>query len=89
MPQMFWAEAVNTAAHLINRVPSIPLKFKVPEEVWSCKKVDISYLKVFGYVSYVHIDSSARSKLDAKSKKCYFVGYCDSEFGYCLWDDQN
>ena len=25
----------------------------------------------------------------SKSKKCYFVGYGDSEFGYLLWDDQN
>ena len=40
-------------------------------------------MKVFGCVSYVLIDSSARSKL------CYFVGYGDSEIGYRLWDDQN
>ena len=53
------------------------------------KKVNLSYLKVFGYVSYVHIDSIARTKLDAKSKKFFFVGYGDSEFGYHLWDDQN
>ena len=55
----------------------------------SGKKVDLSYLKVFGCVSYVHIDYSTRSKLDAKSKKSYFVGYGDFEFGYRLWDDQN
>ena len=89
LSQMFWDEAVNTAVHLINRGPSTPLKFKLLEEVWSDKKVDLSYLKVFGCVYYLHIDSSARSKLDAKSKKCYFVSYGDSEFGYCLWDDQN
>ena len=46
-------------------------------------------MKVFGYVSYAHIYSTARSKLDAKSKKCFFVGYGDSKFGYRLWDDQN
>ena len=82
-------EAVNTASHLINRGPSTPLNFKLPEEVWSSKKVDLSYLKVFCCVSYVYVDSSARSKLDAKPKKYYFVGYGDSEFGYRLWDDQN
>ena len=65
------------------------MNFKLPEEVWSGKKVDLSYLKVFGCVSYALIDSSTRSKLDAKSKKCYFVGYGDSELGYRLWDDQN
>ena len=64
LPQMFLAKAVNTAAHLINRGPSTPLNFKLPKEVWSSKKVDLSYLKVFGCVSYVLIDSSAISKLD-------------------------
>ena len=85
---MFLAKAVNTAAHLINRGPSTPLNFKLPKEVWSSKKVDLSYLKVFGCVSgcvsYVIIDSSAISKLDSKSKLCYFVGYGDSKIGYRL-----
>ena len=84
LPQMFWAEAVNTAAHLINRGPYTPLNFKLPKEVWSGKKIDLSYLKVFGCVSYVLIDSSARSKLDSKFKLCYFVGYGDFEIGYRL-----
>ena len=39
LPKMFWAEAVNTAAHLINRGPSTPLNFKLPEEVWSGEQV--------------------------------------------------
>ena len=25
--------------------------------------------------------------MDAKSKKCYFIGYGGKEFGYRLWDD--
>ena len=43
------------------------MEFRLPEEVWSGKEVKFSHLKVFGCVSYVHIDSDARSKLDAKS----------------------
>nr|VDD55243.1 unnamed protein product [Brassica oleracea] len=30
-----------------------------------------------------------RSKLDSKSKKCYFIGYGNAEFGYRFWDDEN
>ena len=55
---------------------------QTPKEVWSSKEVKFSYLKVFSCVSYVHIDSDARSKLDAKSKICFFIGYGDEKFGY-------
>ncbi|RVW51035.1 Retrovirus-related Pol polyprotein from transposon TNT 1-94 [Vitis vinifera] len=71
-----------TAAYLINRGPSVPMEFRLPEEIWSGKEVKFSHLKVFGCVSYVHIDSDARSKLDAKSKICFFIGYGDEKFGY-------
>ncbi|KAG6741276.1 hypothetical protein POTOM_054509 [Populus tomentosa] len=72
----------HTAVYLINRGPSVPLEFRLPEEVWRGKEVQLSHLKVFGCVSYVHIDSDARNKLDAKSKKCFFIGYGDEEFGF-------
>ncbi|RVX04508.1 Retrovirus-related Pol polyprotein from transposon TNT 1-94 [Vitis vinifera] len=72
----------HTAAYLINREPSVPMEFRLPEEVWSGKEVKFSHLKVFCCVSYVHIDSDARSKLDAKSKICFFIGYGDEKFGY-------
>ena len=89
LPKMFWAEAVNTASYLINRGPSIPLDGKLPKEVWSGKEVNLSHLRVFGCISYVHIDSAERSKLDAKSNKCVFVGYGGDEFGYRFWDYEN
>ena len=65
------------------------MEFKLPEEVQSGKEVKFSHLKVFDYISYVHIDSDARSKLDVKSKICFFIGYGDEKFGYRFWDEQN
>ncbi|RVW13214.1 Retrovirus-related Pol polyprotein from transposon TNT 1-94 [Vitis vinifera] len=82
LPKNFWVDAVSTAAYLINRGPSVPMEFRLPEEVWSGKEVKFSHLKVFGCVSYIHIDSDARSKLDAKSKICFFIDYGDEKFGY-------
>ena len=29
----FWADAVSTVAYLINRGPSVPMEFRLPEEV--------------------------------------------------------
>ena len=48
-----------------------------------------SHLKVFCCVSYVHIDSDVCSKLNAKSKICFFISYGDEKFGYRFWDEQN
>ena len=65
------------------------MEFRLPKEVWSSKEVKFSHLKVFGCVSYVHINSVTRNKLDAKSKICFFIGYGDKKFGYRFWDEQN
>jgi transposase InsO family protein len=89
LSKTLWVDAVSTTGYLINRGPSVPLGHKLPEEVWSGKEVNLSHLKVFGCVSYVYIDSDTHSKLDVKSRKCYFIGYGDEAFGYRFWDDQN
>ena len=74
---------------LFSRGSLVPMEFRLPEEVWSGKEIKFSHLKVFYYVSYVHIDSDTCSKLDAKYKICFFIGYGDEKFGYRFWDEQN
>lgn len=41
-------------------------------------------MKVFGCVSYIHIDSTTKSKLDAKSKRYFLTRYGNYEFGIVL-----
>ncbi|KAE8728570.1 hypothetical protein F3Y22_tig00004205pilonHSYRG00040 [Hibiscus syriacus] len=89
LPKLLWDEAINTATYLINRGPSVPLNGRIPEDVWSKKEINLSHLRVFGCISYVHINSAERSKLDAKSNKCVFFGYGGDEFGYRFWDYEN
>ena len=89
LPKMFLADAVNTTAFLINRGPSVPLGNGIPEEAWSGKQVNLSFLHIFGCVSYVHINSAERTKLDAKSLKCTFIRYGGDNFGYRFWDEKN
>ena len=47
MPKSFWCEVVQTTCYLINRSPSVPLEFDIPERVWTGKDVSYSHLKVF------------------------------------------
>ena len=82
LPKTFRVDAINIAAYLINRGPSVPMEFRLPEEVWSSKVVKFSHLKVFDCISYAHINYDAGSKRDTKSKICFFISYGDEKFGY-------
>ena len=84
LPLQFWAEAVDTVVYLINRGPSSSLDGIIPEEEWTGKKVNYSFLKTFGCEAFVHIDKENRTKLEEKSKKCTFIGYGVNNFGYRL-----
>ena len=84
-----WAEAVDTAIYLINRGPSSSLDGGIPEEAWTGKSVNYSFLKIFGCEAFSHIDKENRTKLEAKSRKCTFIGYGVNDFGYRLWDFEN
>ncbi|KAM0981507.1 hypothetical protein ACFX2A_014834 [Malus domestica] len=43
----FWAEAVNTAAYILNRCPTKALHKKTPFEAYSGKKPGVKHLRVF------------------------------------------
>jgi hypothetical protein len=46
-----------------------------PKEKFTGKKQDVSYLKVFGYITYVHVPDGKKSKLHPKVEKCIFIIY--------------
>eukprot|EP00253_Pinus_taeda_P004888 PITA_04888 len=89
LPLKFWVDAVDTIFYLINRGPSSSLDGCVPKEAWIGKKVNYLFLKPFGCEAFVHINKENRTKLEAKSKKCTFIGYGINDFGYCLYDYEN
>ena len=82
----FWAEAINTAVYLKNRCPTKQLVFQTPFEVLHGYKPDVSHFKVFGCTAFAHIPKANRRKLDAKSIKCVFIGYCTDQKAYKLFD---
>ena len=59
------------------------------EEAWTGKKVNCSFLRTIGCETFFHIDKDNRTKLEAKSKKCTFIGYKINDFGYRLYDYEN
>lgn len=71
LPKTFWANLVSTAAYLINRGASAPIRFKILEDEWQDQDVSFSHIKVFCCVSYVHVRDVDRASL-MQIKKVYF-----------------
>lgn len=77
-----WAEAVATAAYIINRSPTKALDNTTPYQMWTGRKPELSHMRIFGSETMVHVPKERRQKWDKKSEKMIFVGYCERTKGY-------
>ena len=66
---------MNTIVHVLNLTPCVPIEFDVPDRIWSDNEISYDHLHVFGCKAFVHIPKDERSKLDAKTRPCVFIGY--------------
>uniref|UniRef100_A0A251V331 Putative zinc finger, CCHC-type n=1 Tax=Helianthus annuus TaxID=4232 RepID=A0A251V331_HELAN len=82
MPKRFWAEAVTTAAYLVNRSPSTAIGLKTPMEMWSGKKEEYDNLRVFGTLAYAHVK---QGKLEPRAVRGIILGYPEGVKGHKLW----
>nr|GEY32982.1 hypothetical protein [Tanacetum cinerariifolium] len=74
-PLFLWAEAIATACFTQNR-SIIHCHFnKTPYELINGRKLDISFLHVFGALCYPKNDSEDIRKLGAKGDIGFFIGY--------------
>ncbi|KAL4289903.1 hypothetical protein GQ457_14G000940 [Hibiscus cannabinus] len=89
LPKSFWAEAIHTAAYVLNRSPTSALTHLTPFEAFQGRKPKVTHFKVFGCVAHVLVPSQKRSKLDDNSVKCIFVGYSLETKGYRFYNPEN
>jgi hypothetical protein len=76
-----WIEALKTAVHIINRMPSKSVP-KTPYELWTGRKPSINYLHIWGCSTEAKIFNPQLGKLDPKTISCHFIGYPDKSNGY-------
>jgi Integrase core domain len=81
LKKSFWAEALNTAAYIINS-SNVNNENKTLNEVFFDKKPDLSDLKLFGSKVMVLISKPKRRKWDKNSQEKFFVGYDETTKGY-------
>jgi hypothetical protein len=89
LPNKFWAEAVATAVYVLNISPTKSVWNKTPFEAWFERKPGVSHLRVFGCIAYAFFNPQKRTKLDEKSEKCIFIGYCTQSKGYRLYNPES
>jgi hypothetical protein len=71
----FWAEAINTACHTINRLCLHRLLKKTPYELLTGNEPNVSYFRVFGSKCYVLLKRSKSSRFAPKVYKGFMLGY--------------
>ena len=86
VPPHFWCEALSTAVHLINCLPSPTINHVSPFSKLFGHSPLYSNLCTFGCVCFVHFPPHERHKLTAQSFKCVFLGYVIPHKGYVCYD---
>jgi len=86
LPKYFWAEAVNTSCHIVNRVLIRPKMDKTPYELWKGRKPNIGYFRVFGCKCFILNTKDNLGKFDAKSDVGVFLGYSTTSKAYRVFN---
>ncbi|GKG08129.1 retrovirus-related pol polyprotein from transposon TNT 1-94, partial [Tanacetum coccineum] len=73
LPTTFWAEVVNTACYVQNRVIIVKPYNKTPYELFRGRTPDLSFMRPFG--CHVTILNNHLGKFNGKYDDGFFVGY--------------
>ena len=81
LSKAWWGEAILTACHVLNRVPT-KNKEITPFEEWEKRRVNLSYLRTWGCLAKVNVPINKKRKLGPKTVDCVFLGYSFHSTGY-------
>jgi hypothetical protein len=83
---IFWAEAINTACHAINRLYLHKFHKKTSYEFITGKKPKVSYFRVFGCKCFILNKRPQTSKFAPKVDECFLLGYDPNEHAYRVFN---
>ncbi|GKA31477.1 zinc finger, CCHC-type containing protein, partial [Tanacetum coccineum] len=76
LSQGLWGEAMLTACYLLNIVPN-KRNMITPYELWTKRKPNMNYLRVWGYRAIVRLPDLKLKTLGERVIECIFVGYVE------------
>jgi hypothetical protein len=82
----FWAKAINTACHIVNRLYLHQLLKKTPYELLSSNKPNVSYFRVFGSKFYILLKRFKSSKFAPKVYEDFMLGYDSNSHAYHIFN---
>ncbi|KAK1421715.1 hypothetical protein QVD17_24269 [Tagetes erecta] len=86
LPIIFWAEAVNCAAYVLNRVLIVKEKMKTSYQLFRGIKPLIDFLRPFGCSCTLLNTQDQKTKFGAVSDECFFVGYSNTQKAYRVYN---
>jgi hypothetical protein len=85
LPASYREEALHTATHLLNRLPSKAVSHPTPHFALYGTAPSYDHLRVFDCACYPNTSANAPHKLSPRSTHCLFLGYSPDHKGYqCL-----
>src|SRR5579859_2165350 len=85
-PDNFWAEAVNTACHAINRLYLHKIYNKTSYELLTGNKPKVNYFRVFGCKCFILNKKAKSSKFSPKVDEGFLLGYASNAHGYRVFN---
>ncbi|GJS22542.1 ribonuclease H-like domain-containing protein [Tanacetum coccineum] len=85
----FWAEAVNTACYVQNRVLVIKPHNKTPYELFLGRKPILSFMRPFGYLVTIFNTIDHLDKFDGKADEGFFIGYSTNSEAFRVFNSRN
>ncbi|KAL0430542.1 UNVERIFIED_CONTAM: Retrovirus-related Pol polyprotein from transposon TNT 1-94 [Sesamum radiatum] len=79
LPKYLWREALNTACHILNRVP-LKRNTSTPFELWKGRKSSLKYFRVWGCLAKVLIPEHKKKKLGPKTVDVVFLDYVEISY---------
>ncbi|GJY12544.1 zinc finger, CCHC-type containing protein [Tanacetum coccineum] len=76
LSQGFWGDAMLTTCYLLNRVSNQRNRI-TPYELWTKRKPNLNYLRVWGCRAVVRLPDPKLKTLGERGIECIFVGYAE------------
>ncbi|GKA30408.1 ribonuclease H-like domain-containing protein [Tanacetum coccineum] len=88
LPTTFWAEAVNTACYVQNRVLVIKPHNKIPYEPFLGRKPALSFMRPFGCPVTILNTIDHLGKFDRKANEGFFMGYSTNSKAFRVFNSR-